>query len=59
MTYPGPTKSPGAGSHGDFSLDAEEAHVAELEEAAGAVVQQVGGDPKTLRSEERRVGKEC
>jgi hypothetical protein len=32
----------------DLSLDAEEAHIVELEEAAGPAVQQVGRDPKTL-----------
>jgi hypothetical protein len=38
----------------DLSLDAEEAHTVELEEAAGAAVQQVGGDPKTLREARSR-----
>jgi hypothetical protein len=33
----------------DLSLDAEEAHVIKLEEATRPAVQQVGGDPKTLR----------
>ena len=32
----------------DLSLDVEEAHITELEEAAGAAVQEAGGDPKTL-----------
>jgi hypothetical protein len=33
----------------DLSLDAEEAHIVKLKEAARPAVQQVGGDPKTLR----------
>jgi hypothetical protein len=32
----------------DLSLDVEEAHIIELEEATGPAVQQVGRDPKTL-----------